>query len=604
MKKGILWLSLSLILVASLVLSSCTKTTAPATVTATATTTAIATTTTTATTTATTTSATTTAASTEPVYGQTLSVIGYRSTQAPVSWDLASTNTNADYYIDPYAQFLLTADIDGQGPRGTNAYSFQTQGVIPSQYLTGQLATSYEQTDPLTIIFHLRKGVMWTPNANIGMAAREFVASDVVFDFNRYFAGPNGGGNTAYIASVTAKDNYTVTVKFKTYNPDWFYRIGYGIKCGMQPPESVAAGNGGVFNWKNQSGTGPFILTDYVNGAYASYTRNHNYWESTTIKGKSYQLPFAETLVYPIMPDISTQVAAIRTAKVDVAYGIAMTYKDTLKASDPDLITFDYLKNNDYQVLFRCDTGVFADVKVRRAMEIGTDLNAIAKAIFPGGSELLGLPLAPGIGDTFTPIDQLPASTKELFTYDLAKAKQLLSDAGYPNGLPNPVEITLQTDATQSDMCALLAAQWAKLGVTLKITPLPLATWTNLFLGHTYSDIIMASTGNADPISCLQYKSLYGGYNTSNYKDDKAAAMFNAAIATTDATSRDNQFKLLNQYVLDQVEIIGMPDPYQFGSYWPWVKNFYGEVEGGYINYVPIESRMWIDPAVKKKLGY
>jgi peptide/nickel transport system substrate-binding protein len=114
----------------------------------------------------------------------------------------------------------------------------------------------------------------------------------------------------------------------------------------------------------------------------------------------------------------------------------------------------------------------------------------------------------------------------------------------------------------------------------------------------------MASTGNADPISCLQYKSIYGGYNTSNYKDDKAAAMFNAAIATTDATSRDNQFKLLNQYVLDQVEIIGMPDPYQFGSYWPWVKNFYNEVEGGYINYTPIVSRMWIDPAVKKKLGY
>jgi len=95
------------------------------------------------------------------------------------------------------------------------------------------------------------------------------------------------------------------------------------------------------------------------------------------------------------------------------------------------LITFDYLKNNDYQVLFRCDTGIFSDVRVRRAMEVGTDLNAIAKAIFPGGSELLGLPLAPGLV-SFTPIDQLPASTKSLFTYDVAKAKQMLADAGYP----------------------------------------------------------------------------------------------------------------------------------------------------------------------------
>jgi peptide/nickel transport system substrate-binding protein len=255
------------------VLSSCGKTSTTTNVTQTTTQTTTQTGTQSTTTTAVKTTTTTTAAPIEPQYGGTLNFIGYRTAQPPTTWDLVIGNTNTDYWSDPYTEFLLTADIAGQGPRGTNAFNFQMQETIPAKYLTGQLAETWEQPDALTLIFHIRHGVMWAGNAKIGMAPREFTAKDAEFSLNRYWQSPNGGANMYYLDSITADGNYTLNVKFKSYNPDWYYRIAYGIKCGFVPPEVAAAG---AADWRNQVGTGPFIISDYVAGSYATYKKNPN----------------------------------------------------------------------------------------------------------------------------------------------------------------------------------------------------------------------------------------------------------------------------------------------------------------------------------------
>ena len=69
--------------------------------------------------------------------------------------------------------------------------------------------------------------------------------------------------------------------------------------------------------WDSAVGTGPFILSKYVEGAYVMYDRNPDYWLTTTIDGKEYELPFIDTVIYPIIPDESTQIAALRTAQLD-----------------------------------------------------------------------------------------------------------------------------------------------------------------------------------------------------------------------------------------------------------------------------------------------
>jgi len=601
MQKKIMWLGLCILLVAATVLASCNNTTTSTTVTSTLTSTKTSTTTSTTTSTAAA-STTTPIVSTEPQYGGTLTAEGYRTTQPPTTWDFTVGGANTDYWVNPYGEYLLTGDIEGQGPRGSNAYNFQLQETVPPQFLTGQLATTWEQPDPLTLIFHIRQGVMWTGNANIGMAAREFTANDAAFELNRYWKSINGGTNLYYLSSITATNQFTLTIKLNTYTPDWLNRLGYGYKCEMIPPEEVVASNSGAANWKNQVGTGPFILTNYVAGSFASYDRNPNYWGKTTINGKTYETPFIQTLVLPVVVDQSTQIASIRTGKMDVAFAEPIDFKATLNSTSPDLIIFPYLKNNFYQVGFRCDTGIFTNVNVRRAMMIGTDVKSIGNAIYPGGYALNAGPAAPNLPGVSSTVNEYPQSTQELFTYVPTTAKQMLADAGYPNGFT--CEITCQSNSTEQDMCSLLADQWSKLNVTLKIKAVDPASWTTYFLKKSYSDILLASIGNANLVSILGYKAIQGPYNASNWVDTKAEALYNQAVAETDTAKQNALYKQLNAYIIDQCSMIAMPAPDEMGTYWPWVKNYYQEIEAGYHNYTPMMSSMWIDEGLKAKLGY
>ena len=528
-----------------------------------------------------------------------MTVVGYRTNQPPQSWDVANDPFTTDYWTTPYAEYLLAGDIEGKGPRGTNEFPFQVQESIPVPYLTGELAASWEQPDPLTLIFHIRQGVMWTGNATIGMAAREFTATDAAFEMNRYWKGPYGGANVAYFDSATATDKYTFVVKMKTFSPDWSYRIGYAYKCSMYPPETVTAGAG---NWKNQCGTGPFILSDYVEGSGVTYKKNLNYWGKTTINGKQYQTPFVDTLIYPIITDPSTQISAIRTGKIDIAWGVPMTNKTTLASSSPDLKTFSFLKNSIKCVGFLTTNPKFSNVAVRRAMMIGTDLKKIANAVYPGGAEINDFPLSPGLGDVYTPIDKMPASTQALFNYDPVTAKKMLADAGYPNGFS--CELVIQADPEYNDIAALLVDQWAKIGVTVTIKSLPVASWSGIMANHNYTDVFMSATGNGSITTHLPIKVTQGVPNTANWNDPHAVELLNKALATSDITAQTALFKELNLYILDQCAWIGFASPYQLSTYWPWVKNYYGEVEGGDYNYIPIIRLMWLDTAQKKAMGH
>ena len=606
MKKNVWWFGLSVLVAvlfaASLALSSCTTTTAPTTETTTATTTETTTATTTETTTAPTTETTTATTAEVPQYGGTLTVIGYRTASPPQGWDVANDPFTTDYWVNPYAEYLLAGNIEGDGPRGNNSFAFQVQEGIPLQYLTGELCTSWSQPDPLTLIFNIRQGVMWAGNANIGMAPREFTAADAAFELNRYWKGPYGG-SASYFASATATDQFTLVVKMTTYSPDWAYRIGFGFKSSMVPPEVVAAPNGGADNWKNQCGTGPFELTDYVAGSYASYTKNPNYWGSTTINGTQYQTPFVQTLIYPIIIDESTRISAIRTAKVDMSLEVPMTYKETLNSTSSDLQTFSYLKNSILCVGFNVANPEFSTANVRRALMIGTDLDTIGKAVYPGGYNIDAFPLSPGLGDVWTPIDQMPSSTQELFTYSPTTAKQMLAAAGYPNGFP--LTLIIQANATYEDIAALLVSEWAQIGVTVTVQTDSVPSWSGVMVNHNFSDVFMSSTGNGSAATQLGANKVFpGAANTANWNDPHAVDLTNQANITTDPTAQNTIFKQLNLYILDQCPWIGFPAPDELGTYYPWVKNYYNEVEGGDYNYTPITRLIWIDQNLKKSLGY
>jgi ABC-type transport system substrate-binding protein len=589
-KKKIIFLGLSFLMVASLisasVLTSCNKST-----------------TTSATTTA------TTAANT-PVPGGTLTVATDWMNEDPGGFDAGLTPKpwSTAVWDSPFLCWMMIGDVEKYGPRGSNAFPFQTTEMVPEQYLMGPVGQSWEiQTAPsVTFTFHIRQGIMWAGNSLLGMAPRELTSDDVVYSMKRSEIGTMVEGNYKFITDRIAVDRYTVKLVCSSFDANWAYYLGYGYMPGMITchESGDATIGGGSEDWKNQVSDGPFIISNYVSGSGVTYTKNPNYWEKTTINGKQYQLPFIDTLVYPIIPDEASRIAALRTGKLDWWGATPTTYASSLTQSSPSLVQKTYPSDRIFLVKFNRIDNQYLKVKdVRRALMIGTDLGTIRDLVFPGG-DLLGWPVAQG-DPAYTAIENLPASTKSLFTYDPTTAKQMIAAAGFPNGF----KVTLQiqaNDEKQANFAALLVDQWAKLGVTLTIQVMDSAAFTAAGNDRTY-DINTMIMSTANPIVPENWAhTVPNPPNNSNIYSltEPFTGMYQTMIAESDVTKRTQDIKTLAIAMIDDAGWIPFANATNLNCYWPWMKNYYNETDTGYHNAIPMISRIWIDQTLKKTLGY
>ena len=612
MTKKLLWFGLSLALVAALVLSSCAKTT-PTTAT---TSTTPAKTTTTSTNVVTTTNTTnpvttTTTAADTPIYGGTFYMMNNANAAGlkdPTGWDhiMGISLGEASVWGNPYLEKLLVGDIEKYGPRGNNTFAFNLYENVPEAYWGGLLATSWEiTTNPaLTYTFHLRHGVMFTGNKNIGMAPRELTSADVKYSELRSKSKPGFVAGLAWLDTIDTPDNYTVIWHCLNFYSLWAWRWNGTALGQIWAHESVEAPTGPT-DWKNQVGSGPYILTDFVSGAGATYTRNPAYWGKMTYNGKEYQLPFIQTVIYPIIPDESVQISALRTGKIDWAPKIKLQYGASLASSSPALIQKQYtLGVCDYLKINRLKSPTLTNKTLRRALMIGTDLKTIATLVYNGG-EYYSWPLAPGAAG-FVPLDQLPASQKELWTYDAAKAKQMIIDAGYASGFSMEIMVS-SANSTQVQLANALVPMWAKIGVTATINVADAAAVAVAFDQVTYKDCLVQNFTVVKPETTMNIARA-GTTAGSIYRPDEPLgaaqeAMYQDFSTEMDPLKRADKIAKLSLSLMDDVGTIGFANPPVLNCYWPWFKNYYGELDASYYNTMPMIMRGWIDPAVKKSLG-
>jgi peptide/nickel transport system substrate-binding protein len=594
-KKKIIYLAMSFFLVASLIsgvmLTSCgTKTTS---------TTNVVTTTTPV-----------TPDANAPKYGGTLTVATDWMNEDPGGFDAGLTPKpwSTSVWDAPFLCWMMVGDIDKYGPRGNNTFPFQTTEMVPEQYLMGPIGESWEvQTTPtVTFTFQIRHNVMWAGNSLLNMSPRELTADDVVWSMTRSEIGTMVEGNYKFITGRTAVDRYTVRLDCSSFDANWAYYLGYGYMpgCITCPESGNATIGGGSEDWKNQVSDGPFIVSDYVAGSYVKYTKNDNYWEKTTINGKEYQLPFIQTLVYPIIPEEATRIANLRNGQLDWWGATPTQYGQTLNSTSPAMVQNNY--PSDRVLLFkmnRIDNQYLKVKDVRRALFIGTDLATVRDLVYPGG-DLLGWPVAKG-DPAYTAIENLPASTKELFTYDVTKAKALLAGAGFGSGFKVTVQIAANDDQ-QAKVAQILVDEWAKLNVTLTIQVLDSAAFTANGNNRAY-DINTMIMSTANPIVPENWAhTVPNPPNNSNIYllTENFTTMYQTMIAESNVTTRTQDIKNLAIAMIDDAAWIPFANPNNLNCYWPWMKNYYNETDTGYHNAVPMISRVWIDTTLKSSLGH
>lgn len=536
----------------------------------------------------------------EPLYGGTLRIIT-TTNQDPLSWDIAECQAIQNQISSPFLENLLVGNID-RGVRGTGEFSFVAHEWIPDSAYTGSLAESWEiLQDPLRLVFHLRQGVMWQERSGV-MAAREFVADDVVYALKRYDETPRSSpARLEWVTSFTAADKYTVVLELNRFHANWGYLIAWGWTTKIYPREVVEAG---ANNWKNQSGTGPFRIVDYVEGSSLVYDRNLNYWGKGIINGEEYQLPLVDTMVYHLVPDESTRNAALTTGKVDILEGVSWKFGVPIRESHPELLTWDLLGSGTYLVAMRIDTPPFDDLRVRRAMAMAIDRQAVLDAVYVGAGVLHAHPLYPGYPETiYTPLEKLPPEVQELYSYNPEEAKRLLAEAGYPEGFKT--SIVMQNDPIPVDIISMYADFWADIGVELEMDAMEWAAQYSIMANQSHEQMLAFGRGNTNPFNVLRAIFLCEQWwNPAMLCDQKYEDMYWTAAETTDTEKREAMVKEMAVYLLTQVPYISGPGTYYMRFAWPWVKNYYGESDFAYFNAVPGYARIWIDEDLKKEMGH
>ena len=137
-----------------------------------------------------------------------------------------------------YFEQLFVADLDKSIRKG-GPYPFTMQAYFPADALRGELVETFEWEDPLTVVMHLRHGVMFPDKPGI-MKRRELTADDVVFSFYRQAESPKLIPTYFdHIDRVTARDDHTVVFAFNEFNAEWDHVFGYVYYYGL-PPHQLA----------------------------------------------------------------------------------------------------------------------------------------------------------------------------------------------------------------------------------------------------------------------------------------------------------------------------------------------------------------------------
>src|SRR5882724_1911898 len=282
------------------------------------------------------------------------------------------------------------------------------------------LAESWEASaDGLTYTFHLRKGVTFhdgtpfnAPNY-IKTLKRLLDKQDEDTIFNTGPVESYIDDTYGDVVSYTAPDDNTVVFKFKASSAPFTTNLAM-VWNGVVSPTAVHKFGKDFRN--HPVGTGPFIFKEWRAADQIVLDANPNYWH-----GK----PKVDHLVFKVMPDAQ---AALLAAKQGTVHILADVGAQTVPAAkgDPNLVIISQPGLAVSGVGLPFDIKPFNDKKVRQALNYAVDKDAINKGLFQGLAQTMTSPL-PEAQWGFDP-------SLKGYPYDPAKAKQLLAEAGYPNG--------------------------------------------------------------------------------------------------------------------------------------------------------------------------
>lgn len=426
----------------------------------------------------------------------------------------------------------------------------------PDMTFKGVLAESWENPDDVTYVFHLRQGVKFHNG-------REMTADDVVYSFQRVLGqtdygdiGALGSSASYYggIASIEATDDYTVTMTLSEPNAAFMANLtsSYGaIVC----KEVVEANDGSLSAIDTMCGTGPFMYQDSVVDNYITLVKNPDYWEEGA--------PKLDGITYYLLADESARLAALRTGDINLCSLSALNLSEV--EGDESIKVLSYQSNNYTYLGFNLSSEKLQDVRVRQAMSMAVDRDAIIDYVYNGEATVSTF-VAPAMGHW---VWDAPAESP-LYTQDIDAAKALMEEAGYSDS--NRLTIKMAAGLLDSirDTAVILQQQLKEIYIDVEITNLEsgeyVDVWGKMNTPEAGYDAMCGQNGSGtDPNRAVSFFfSTTGGANVWGYSNAEVDELCAQGVATTDEAEREAAYIEAQKIVIDESPNLFFASPMEY----------------------------------------
>lgn len=389
-----------------------------------------------------------------------------------------------------------------------------------------ELAKSWEQPDDITYIFYLREGVKFHNG-------REMTADDVKYSFERVLDPDTAAIGVSYydkIDTMEILDDYTI--KFTLKEPFAPFMGNLTSLYGAIVPKEFVEEHENLM--VEACGTGPFKLQEWVPDNRVVLVKNEDYFE----EGQ----PKLDAIEYYVMTDESARLAALRTGNVHLIKLPAASLP--LVEGNPDINVLPF-QTNDYSYLgFNLTLDKFKDVKVRQAISYALDRQEIIDTVYDGEATISGF-VTPAMGRW-----AIDYASKDLYKQNIEKAKQLLADAGYPNGFETTIAVGLFDDIR--NIGEVIQKQLEAIGIKAEIQNLETGQYIDAWSNKGHEMMVGRNGAGTDPNrSVAFFFSTTGSANVWGYSNPRVDELCEMGMVTIDEKEREAVYNEAQELVLE-----------------------------------------------------
>ena len=400
------------------------------------------------------------------------------------------------------------------------------------------LAESYELIDETHVRFRLRENACYSDGTPV-------TAEDVLYSFALAKEHAISFANYLDIDNSSAEDEHTVVIAMTQYVPGWEQQFCNPAAVITSEANVEAAGGLEAANRNLPLGCGRYVFKEWVSGQYITVERNENYWDD------SYN-GYYKTIQFTFVPDAASRVLALQSGDVNVAQRITMSDYIALQ-NDPNAKGVPFGTDRIFNLFFNVSEGsVFSDPLLREAVAYAVDANAVNALQNMGQGQVVQ-----GQWASTHPYYREYYEGGHL-TQDLDRARELLAQAGYPDGF----ECTLITQSTMQQIATVLQESLRQVGINMNIELMEQSAYVNAARNGEYDCYVGATTaGTLNPDNFNQLDPEKIGVTVGGYRDDSEAVSEMIAKASSyDEAEAQEGWDELYDLVFGQYYCVGLCD--------------------------------------------